>query len=211
MLVQGLRLLTPNTEGPGSTLVREKDPTSCNWKIPCAATKIQHHQTNRYKKTHESTWELKRCCSNGKQRMLQPSRQHISATGQRAPRQLRMETDNPPTEAHAAVSLCSHPDGASEETHDAGPRQLKCVSQEWLQWAQTHIFPYTVNQGFPGLQCRRPSFDPWVGKIPLETGMVTHSNILAWRIPWAEEPGRLQSMRSTDWFKIGKGVHQGCV
>ena len=29
---------------------------------------------------------------------------------------------------------------------------------------------------------------------PLDTAMVTHSNILAWRIPWAEEPGRLQSM-----------------
>ena len=31
---------------------------------------------------------------------------------------------------------------------------------------------------------------------PLEEGMVTHSSFLAWRIPWAEEPGRLQSMRS---------------
>ena len=29
---------------------------------------------------------------------------------------------------------------------------------------------------------------------PLEESMATHSNILAWRIPWAEEPGRLQSM-----------------
>ena len=31
---------------------------------------------------------------------------------------------------------------------------------------------------------------------PLEKGMVTHSNILAWRIPWTEEPGGLQSMGS---------------
>ena len=28
----------------------------------------------------------------------------------------------------------------------------------------------------------------------LEEGMATHSSILAWRIPWIEEPGRLQSM-----------------
>ena len=28
----------------------------------------------------------------------------------------------------------------------------------------------------------------------LEKGMAMHSNILAWRIPWIEEPGRLQSM-----------------
>ena len=31
---------------------------------------------------------------------------------------------------------------------------------------------------------------------PLEKGMVTHSSILAWRIPWTEEPGGLQSMGS---------------
>ena len=31
---------------------------------------------------------------------------------------------------------------------------------------------------------------------PLEKGMATHSSILAWRIPWTEESGRLQSMGS---------------
>ena len=30
---------------------------------------------------------------------------------------------------------------------------------------------------------------------PLEKGIATHSSILAWRIPWTEEPGGLQSMR----------------
>ena len=29
---------------------------------------------------------------------------------------------------------------------------------------------------------------------PLEEGMATHSSILAWRIPWMEKPGGLQSM-----------------
>ena len=33
---------------------------------------------------------------------------------------------------------------------------------------------------------------------PLEEGMATHSSILAWRIPWTEEPGRLQSMGSQE-------------
>ena len=33
---------------------------------------------------------------------------------------------------------------------------------------------------------------PW--EDPLEKRMATHSNILAWRIPWTEEPGRLQSI-----------------
>ena len=31
---------------------------------------------------------------------------------------------------------------------------------------------------------------------PLEEGVATHSSVLAWRIPWTEEPGRLQSMGS---------------
>ena len=31
-------------------------------------------------------------------------------------------------------------------------------------------------------------------KGPLENRMATHSSILAWRIPWTEAPGRLQSM-----------------
>ena len=38
----------------------------------------------------------------------------------------------------------------------------------------------------------------WVRSLgredPLERGMATHSSILAWRIPWTEEPGGLQSM-----------------
>ena len=38
-----------------------------------------------------------------------------------------------------------------------------------------------------------PSLD-W--EDPLEEGMATHSNILAWRIPWTEEPGGLQSVGS---------------
>ena len=32
--------------------------------------------------------------------------------------------------------------------------------------------------------------------IPLEKEIATHSSILAWRIPWTEDPGGLQSMRS---------------
>ena len=33
---------------------------------------------------------------------------------------------------------------------------------------------------------------------PLEEGMAIHSSILAWRIPWTEEPRRLQSMGVTE-------------
>ena len=33
---------------------------------------------------------------------------------------------------------------------------------------------------------------------PLQEGMATHSSIVAWRIPWTEEPGRLQTMGSQE-------------
>ena len=43
-------------------------------------------------------------------------------------------------------------------------------------------------------------WETWVGSLgredPLEKGMATHPSILVWRIPWIEEPGRLQSMGS---------------
>ena len=65
--------------------------------------------------------------------------------------------------------------------------------------------------------------------------MATHYTFLAWRIPWTEEPGELQTMGlrrvghdlrnlyagqeatirtghgTTDWVQIGKGVYQGCI
>ena len=39
-------------------------------------------------------------------------------------------------------------------------------------------------------------------EIPLGKGMATHSGILAWRIPWTEEPGRVQSIRSQGWTPL---------
>ena len=43
----------------------------------------------------------------------------------------------------------------------------------------------------------QPTQKTWVQYLgpddPLEKGMATHSSILAWGIPWTEEPGRLQS------------------
>ena len=45
-----------------------------------------------------------------------------------------------------------------------------------------------------------PMWETWVRSLgwedPLEKEMVTHSSILAWRIPWIEEPARLQFIGS---------------
>ena len=61
----------------------------------------------------------------------------------------------------------------------------------------------------PICQCRRHKrcgFNPWISKIPLEEGLAIHSTILTWRIPWTEEPGRLQSIGSQrvghDWSNL---------
>ena len=52
-----------------------------------------------------------------------------------------------------------------------------------------------VTQIVKGLPAR---WETWVGSLswedPLEEGMATHSRILAWKVPWTEEPGELQSM-----------------
>ena len=46
-------------------------------------------------------------------------------------------------------------------------------------------------KNLPTMQETRVRSVGW--KDPLEKGMATHSSILAWRIPWTEEPGGLQS------------------
>ena len=57
------------------------------------------------------------------------------------------------------------------------------------------------NMGYPGgsdgkesaYNGGNPSSIPGLGKSPGEGEMATHSSILAWRIPWTEEPRKLQS------------------
>ena len=50
------------------------------------------------------------------------------------------------------------------------------------------------------VKCLPAMLETWVRFLgredPLEKEMATHSSILAWRIPWTEEPGGLQSMGS---------------
>ena len=62
-------------------------------------------------------------------------------------------------------------------------------------------------EGFPGgsdgkeSACNAGDLVLSLGSIPaLEEGMATHSSILAWGIPWTEEPGGL---RSLGWKRIG--------
>ena len=57
-------------------------------------------------------------------------------------------------------------------------------------------FPGDANDKESACQCRggkRHGFSPWVEKNPLEDSVATQSSVPAWRIPWREEPGGLQS------------------
>ena len=83
---------------------------------------------------------------------------------------------------------------------------LAAAAAMWPRHSNQHILSQLVQSlGFPGRSsgreptcpCRRPQrygFDHWFRKNPLEKEMATHSSILAWRIPWTEEPGGLQSI-----------------
>ena len=51
-------------------------------------------------------------------------------------------------------------------------------------------------KNLPAVQETQVQFLGW--EDPLEKEMATHSRILAWRIPWTEEPGRLQSLGSQE-------------
>ena len=59
-------------------------------------------------------------------------------------------------------------------------------------------FPGSASGKEPACQCRRHEIPVqslgW--EDPLEKGMATHSNVLAWRIPWTVEPGGLKSVDS---------------
>ena len=61
---------------------------------------------------------------------------------------------------------------------------------------KTHIkiarkIEYNSVKSLPAMQETQLQFLGW--EDPLKESMATHSSILAWRIPWTEEPGRLQS------------------
>ena len=82
---------------------------------------------------------------------------------------------------------------------------------EWTFWPNQYFV-----QGFPGGSDGKASACN-VGDLgwddPLEEGMATHSSILAWRIPWTEEPGGLQSIGSQrvrhDWSDLAH-MHVVC-
>ena len=72
------------------------------------------------------------------------------------------------------------------------------VTKSWT-WLSTHPhMGLPVWQSGKELTCqnrrhKRHGFSSWIREDPLEEEVATHSSILAWKIPWTEEPGRIQS------------------
>ena len=80
----------------------------------------------------------------------------------------------------------------------------------WASWGKVSLFTLKLSAKLLVCLSRGTSLmtqmiknlctiqETWVWSLgwdhPLEEGMATHSSTLAWRIPWSEEPGRLQSM-----------------
>ena len=50
------------------------------------------------------------------------------------------------------------------------------------------VLPWWLSGKESACQCRNLRFSSWVTKNPLEQEMATYSSILAWEIPWTEEP-----------------------
>ena len=63
----------------------------------------------------------------------------------------------------------------------------------FLRGSETVLWGFPVAQMVKNLPAMQEIWVQSLGQLdPLEKGMATHSSILAWRIPWTEEPGGLQ-------------------
>ena len=59
---------------------------------------------------------------------------------------------------------------------------MQLINNHWVSLVAQLVKNLTATQ--------ETQFNPWDGNTdPLEEEMATHSSILAWRIPWTEEPG----------------------
>ena len=90
----------------------------------------------------------------------------------------------------------------SLQPHGLQHARLSRPSFTVSQFAQRHLPSASTKSSLVAqrLKCLPPMWETRVRSLgredPLEEEMVTHSGILAWRIPWTEKPGRLQSMGS---------------
>ena len=94
-------------------------------------------------------------------------------------------------------SLAWCPGSASSQSHDHSKGSFFTSLSLSLLICKLGIgLPQWLSAKEPACQyrrCKGRGFHPWVRKIPWRRKMAIHSSILAWEIPWMEEPGRLYS------------------
>ena len=126
-------------------------------------------------------------------------------------RSLRNKTFNLQANGHQMPAIHGLEEG------NGTPLQYSCLEKPmdggaWRATVHGVAKSWTRLSDFTHFTCTWASLVTWTGKNPpameetrvwslgwedpLEKGMATHSSILAWRIPWTEEPGRLQSKAS---------------
>ena len=82
------------------------------------------------------------------------------------------------------------------------PSFMPCLLQTHTVTSQVHVWSYMHLTSLVAQMVKRlpTMWETWVHSLgwedPLEKEVATHSSILAWKIPWMEEPGRLLSMGS---------------
>ena len=111
------------------------------------------------------------------------------------PRAHALQQEKPPQWETLTLQLESSPHSDMRESPCVAMRTLcsqKGTSEKNNYWYfRTSLVAQTV-KNLPAMQKTWVQFLCW--EDSLEEGMATHSRILAWRIPWTEKPGRLQSM-----------------
>ena len=73
--------------------------------------------------------------------------------------------------------------------------------KKWVMGVKNRVkLKYGFSSGSVGKESTCKARDTgsilWVGKIPWRRAIATHTSIIAWEIPWTEEPGELQSKGS---------------
>ena len=114
---------------------------------------------------------------------------HVNSHQEKPPKEDKVNHRPPPTKRK--------PWSTYWKTRERHSRLQNETQKGWGLWGPLHLGASLVAQTVKNLPAMQET-QVWflAREDPLEKGMASHSSTLAWRIPWMEEPGGLQSMRS---------------
>ena len=86
--------------------------------------------------------------------------------------------------------LAERADFRNKAWNTQGDLETQKIRKQYKQLKEKLGFSGGLDGESIHLQCWSPEYDPW--EDPLENSMATHSSLLAWRVPWTEEPSSPQ-------------------